>query len=99
MSLTSRRSQPPLTPSVPLSRFTSRVGGGSAFYVRHLCRFCFMSDFPKDRIETLIKQMQDLHGSGVADRHQRPIMAIIHGIIAEEQSKSAQRLEQQTATL
>src|ERR1035437_4446202 len=36
--LTSRRSQPPLALSVPLSRFTSRVGGGSAFYVRqHSC--------------------------------------------------------------
>src|ERR1017187_4818841 len=34
MGLTSRRSQPPLALSVPLSRFTSRVGGGSAFYVR-----------------------------------------------------------------
>src|ERR1017187_2042746 len=32
--LTSRRSQPPLALSVPLSRFTSRVGGGSAFFVR-----------------------------------------------------------------
>src|ERR1035437_2422741 len=34
--LTSRRSQPPLALAVPLSRFTSRVGGGSAFYVRPL---------------------------------------------------------------
>ena len=34
--LTSRRSQPPLALAVPLSRFTSRVGGGSAFYVRRL---------------------------------------------------------------
>jgi hypothetical protein len=34
--LTSRRSQPPLAVSVPLSRFTSRVGGGSAFFVRPL---------------------------------------------------------------
>src|ERR1035437_10983251 len=34
--LTSRRSQPPLALAVPLSRFTSRVGGGSAFYVRLL---------------------------------------------------------------
>ena len=33
--LTSRRSQPPLALAVPLSRFTPRVGGGSAFYVRH----------------------------------------------------------------
>src|ERR1035437_6516983 len=32
--LTSRRSQPPLALAVPLSRFTPRVGGGSAFYVR-----------------------------------------------------------------
>ena len=30
----SRRSQPPLARSVPLSRFTPRVGGGSAFFVR-----------------------------------------------------------------
>ena len=34
IGLTSRRSQPPLALAVPLSRFTSRVGGGSAFYVR-----------------------------------------------------------------
>ena len=34
--LTSRRSQPPLALAVPLSRFTSRVGGGSAFFVRRL---------------------------------------------------------------
>src|ERR1039458_8970262 len=32
--LTSRWSQPPLALSVPPSRFTSRVGGGSTFYVR-----------------------------------------------------------------
>ena len=32
--LTSRRSQPPLALSVRLSRFTSRAGGGSAFFVR-----------------------------------------------------------------
>ena len=36
MRLTSRRSQPPLALAVPLSRFTSRVGGGSAFFVRLL---------------------------------------------------------------
>ena len=36
MSLTSRRSQPPLALAVPLSRFTPRVGGGSAFFVRPL---------------------------------------------------------------
>jgi len=27
--------EPPLALSVPLSRFTSRVGGGSVFFVRH----------------------------------------------------------------
>ena len=32
--LTSRRSQPPLALSVPLSRFASQVGGGSASCVR-----------------------------------------------------------------
>ena len=31
-----QRAQPPLARSVPLSRFTSRVGGGSAFFVRLL---------------------------------------------------------------
>jgi Carbohydrate binding domain len=38
-SLTSRRSQPPLALAVPLSRFTSRVGGGSAFFVRRFTHF------------------------------------------------------------
>ena len=37
IGLTSRRSQPPLARSVPLSRFTPRVGGGSAFFVRPIC--------------------------------------------------------------
>ena len=36
MRLTSRRSQPPLALAVPLSRFTSLVGGGSAFFVRRM---------------------------------------------------------------
>jgi hypothetical protein len=36
---TNRRSQPPLALSVPLSRVTLRVGGGSAFFVRHQDRF------------------------------------------------------------
>ena len=30
--------------SVPLSRFTSRVGGGSAFFVRHFRRFDDFAD-------------------------------------------------------
>ena len=33
---TQQLTQPPLALSVPLSRFTSRVGGGSAFYVTHV---------------------------------------------------------------
>jgi hypothetical protein len=31
---TQQRGQPPLALAVPLSRFTSQVGGGSAFFVR-----------------------------------------------------------------
>ena len=31
---TQQLTQPPLALAVPLSRFTSQVGGGSAFYVR-----------------------------------------------------------------
>src|SRR5208282_5522405 len=38
------RSQPPLALAVPLSRFTSQVGGGSAFFVRLLTRFAIMID-------------------------------------------------------
>ena len=41
--LTSRRSQPPLALSVPLSRFTSRVGGGSAFFV-DMANYCQVSN-------------------------------------------------------
>ena len=37
--LTSRRSQPPLALSVPRSRFTSSVGGGSAFFVRRFLAY------------------------------------------------------------
>src|ERR1039458_4057534 len=58
-----------------------------------------MSDFPKDKIAALIKKLHDLEGSGVADRHQPPLMAEIHSLIAEEQAKSADKLEQQTARL
>src|SRR5271154_4973112 len=39
MCNTQQRAQPPLALAVPLSRFTSRVGGGSAFYVRLLERY------------------------------------------------------------
>src|ERR1039457_1692501 len=49
--LTSRRSQPPLARSVPLSRFTSRVGGGSAFFVRRPS--ITMSDYAKTALEIL----------------------------------------------
>src|ERR1039458_3263007 len=45
--LTSRRSQPPLPLCVPLSRFTSRVGGGSAFFVRPHEVLLIMSDWQK----------------------------------------------------
>jgi len=45
MSLTSRRSQPPLALSVPLSRFTPRVGGGSAFFVRRHSHHAMQTTF------------------------------------------------------
>src|ERR1035437_7862802 len=53
--LTSRRSQPPLALLVPLSRFTSRVGGGSAFYVRRLHHIT-----RKDKINEHIRTRQAL---------------------------------------
>jgi hypothetical protein len=36
-----QRAQPPLALAVPLSRFTPRVGGGSAFFVRPRDTFRF----------------------------------------------------------
>ena len=39
--------------AVPLSRFTSRVGGGSAFFVRPHCVFIAMILFPKRTIPGL----------------------------------------------
>jgi hypothetical protein len=68
--LTSRRSQPPLALSVPLSRFASQVGGGSAFYVRpltHAMRFlpfilmlalfgCGRAESPADRLSRQIQE-------------------------------------------
>ena len=38
-----------MAPSVPLSRFTSRVGGGSAFYVRQRSHFDFMYIGPQSK--------------------------------------------------
>ena len=52
--LTSRRSQPPLALAVPLSRFTSRVGGGSAFYVRLLARDDFQTSRSNQHMNTNI---------------------------------------------
>ena len=46
--LTSRRSQSPLALSVPLSRFTPRVGGGSAFFVRrHRALYDYRKTWPE----------------------------------------------------
>jgi hypothetical protein len=42
---TQQLTQPPLALSVPLSRFTSRVGGGSAFFVRHQATPFFWQSF------------------------------------------------------
>jgi hypothetical protein len=58
-----------------------------------------MDKFPKDRIEKLIQEMHSYSSNGVGDRYQRPVMATIHGIIAEEQAKSAATLEKHTENL
>ena len=56
---TSRRSQPPLALSVPLSRFASQVGGGSAFFVRPLHS---MSQTPSDIIRLHERYMKLMIG-------------------------------------
>jgi hypothetical protein len=41
--------------SVPLSRFTLRVGGGSAFYVRHQDRFkIYIADWSGEDLSSYI---------------------------------------------
>ena len=59
MNTPNKSPEPPLAQSVPLSRFTSRVGGGSAFFVRslmHTCTKCpafsgspYCRDYPPDQ--------------------------------------------------
>src|ERR1017187_5327247 len=55
--LTSRRHQPPLALAVPLSRFTSRVGGGSAFYVRCRSRIAMKSN--TQRLYVVVRHKRD----------------------------------------
>ena len=55
-----------------------------------------MDTTTKDKIENLIKEMVKLVASGDGDRGQRPLMAAIQVLIAEEQAKSAQKLERFT---
>ena len=45
--------QPPLALAVPLSRFTSRVGGGSAFFVRPLDHLFIYDDITSTEGERL----------------------------------------------
>ena len=75
------------------------VNSVAHYTVRHRRHFVFMNDFPKQRIEKLIEEMHSYKGSGVGERHQHPVMATIYAIIAEEQAKSAEKLERQTDTL
>jgi predicted RNase H-like HicB family nuclease len=73
--LTSRRSQPPLALSVPLSRFTPRVGGGSAFFVRHHShvgmkrRFTVVIEKKHGEYEARCRELPDVvaHGSSKQD--------------------------------
>ena len=53
----------------------------------------------KKRIEQLIADMNHYRGGSTSDTIQRPMMATIHAIIAEEQSKSADKVERQTDKL
>jgi hypothetical protein len=55
-----------------------------------------MDTATKDKIENLIKEMVKLMASGDGDRGQRPLMAGIQVLIAEEQAKSAAKLERFT---
>ena len=54
---------------------------------------------PREKIKALIEQMKRFIGVGDGDRQQRPLMAEIQAIIADEQSKAAEKLERQTRQL
>jgi hypothetical protein len=57
--------------AVPLSRFTSRVGGGSAFFVRHPRATTFMTkkktEFPKIYLVTWSKSQDCFHYDMIDD--------------------------------
>jgi hypothetical protein len=58
-----------------------------------------MEDLARNIIRKHISDMNAYKGGSTSDTYQRPLMAEIQLIIADEQAKSAERLEQQTATL
>jgi hypothetical protein len=55
-----------------------------------------MDTTTKEKIENLIREMVKMMASGNGDRGQRPLMAGIQLLIAEEQAKSAAKLERFT---
>ena len=57
-----------------------------------------MDDTAKKIIQKHISDMNSLAG-GTPDRYQRPLMAQIQFIIAEEQAKTAEKVERQTNKL
>jgi len=58
-----------------------------------------MEDTTRAKIENLIKEMEAYRGGTTSDTFQRPIMARIQLMLADEQSKSAQILECYTRQL
>jgi hypothetical protein len=58
-----------------------------------------MDDATRDKLKQLAKDMERFVRVGDGDREQRPLMAQIHVIVADEQAKSAERVERQTDKL
>lgn len=58
-----------------------------------------MDDSTRIRIKDILDSMRRLQGSGTAEREQIPLMAELHAIVADEQAKSAEKVERQTDEL
>jgi hypothetical protein len=73
------------------------VAVAQLWIVRHRYHFRFMDDIARRVIQQHISDMHKFkqHTSD----YQRPLMAAIQLIIAEEEAKTAEKLEQQTARL
>jgi cytochrome c-type biogenesis protein CcmH/NrfG len=58
-----------------------------------------MDDTTKEKVTGLIGDMRKFIGHSHGDTSQNPLVAEIRLILAEEQAKSAQKLEEQTGSL